>query len=39
VLIAFARIEDPAGRMRLAFRLFDSEDVTLVNCSATAAAR
>ena len=28
---AFARIEDPAERVRLAFRLFDSEGVALVN--------
>jgi uncharacterized protein (TIGR02217 family) len=28
---AFARIEDPAERMRLAFKLFDSEGVALVN--------
>src|SRR5918995_3281511 len=28
---AFARIEDPAERLRLAFKLFDSEGVTLVN--------
>jgi hypothetical protein len=33
------RIEDPAERVRLAFRLFDSEDVTLVNCLAAAAVR
>jgi hypothetical protein len=38
-LIAFARIEDPAERVWLAFKLFDSEDVTMVNCPATAAAR
>jgi hypothetical protein len=36
---AFARIEDPAERVRLAFKLFDSEGVALVNCSAAAAAR
>jgi hypothetical protein len=28
---AFARIEDPAERVRLAFKLFDSEGVALVN--------
>ena len=28
---AFARIEDPAERVRLAFRLFNSEGVALVN--------
>jgi hypothetical protein len=28
---AFARIEDPAERLRLAFKLFDSEGVALVN--------
>ena len=28
---AFARIEDPAERVRLAFKLFDSEGVSLVN--------
>ena len=28
---AFARIEDPADRVRLAFKLFDSEGVALVN--------
>ena len=28
---AFARIEDPAQRVRLAFKLFDSEGVALVN--------
>jgi hypothetical protein len=27
----FARIEDPAERVRLAFQLFDSEGVALVN--------
>jgi hypothetical protein len=28
---AFARLEDPAERVRLAFKLFDSEGVALVN--------
>jgi hypothetical protein len=28
---AFSRIEDPAERVRLAFKLFDSEGVALVN--------
>ena len=28
---AFARIENPAERVRLAFELFDSEGVALVN--------
>jgi hypothetical protein len=28
---AFARIEDPAERVRLAFKLFDAEGVALVN--------
>jgi hypothetical protein len=28
---AFARVEDPAERVRLAFKLFDSEGVALVN--------
>jgi hypothetical protein len=37
---AFARIEDPAERVRLAFKLFDSEGVALVNLlrGATTAA-
>jgi hypothetical protein len=36
---AFARIEDPAERVRLAFKLFDSEGVALVNLLRGAAAR
>jgi hypothetical protein len=35
---AFARIEDPAERVRLAFKLFDSEAWRSSTCCATAAA-
>ena len=31
VVDAFARIEDPAERVRLTFKLFDSEGVALIN--------
>ena len=35
---AFARIEDPAERVRLAFKLFDSEGVALVNLLSDASS-